>query len=184
MRVYDIVDRPSLTRWTINAGSGADYFVKLVEIGAGLPKVAYFVHQATPKDDHQSEMGSAKPTVRKIDHYRNAKMLRQALLITTVLLTYVGSYANAQKAADRITCAGVLIDVWLTPKGSWPLAVIYDADGKSTCSISREGAGHDPLKPCSVGERCKVTGTYRRFGYEGSVTYSIQKIDSVGRLND
>ncbi len=44
MRVYDTVDQPALTQWTINAGYGADYFVKLVELRTGLPKVAYFVH--------------------------------------------------------------------------------------------------------------------------------------------
>jgi hypothetical protein len=107
-------------------------------------------------------------------------MLRQALLITTVLLTYAGSYANAQKAADRIACAGVLIDVWLTPKGSWPLAVIYDDAGGYTCSINRDGAGHDPLKPCGPGERCRIKGTYRKL----QETYSIQKFDSIEYLGD
>jgi hypothetical protein len=43
-RVYDTSDRPRLTEWTINAGGGADYFVKLFEVSTGLPKVAYFVH--------------------------------------------------------------------------------------------------------------------------------------------
>jgi hypothetical protein len=42
--VYDTADQPALTQWTINAGYGADYFVKLVELRSGLPKVAYFVH--------------------------------------------------------------------------------------------------------------------------------------------
>lgn len=44
LRVYDTQDQPRLTQWTINAGLGADYFVKLVELRTGLPKVAYFVH--------------------------------------------------------------------------------------------------------------------------------------------
>jgi hypothetical protein len=43
LRVYDTVNQPVLTHWTINAGYGADYFVKLVELRTGLPKVAYFV---------------------------------------------------------------------------------------------------------------------------------------------
>jgi hypothetical protein len=42
-RVYDTQDRPRLTRWTINAGIGADYFVKLIEIGSRKAKVSYFV---------------------------------------------------------------------------------------------------------------------------------------------
>jgi hypothetical protein len=106
--------------------------------------------------------------------------------MVVILLTFVGSSTYAQKAAGRITCTGTLIDVWLTPKGSWPLAVIYDAAGRYTCSISREGAGHDPLKPCSAGERCQINGSYRKLGYEtlDSVTYSIQKIDSIERLDD
>jgi hypothetical protein len=44
LRVYDTVDQPALTQWTINAGYGADYFLKLVVLRTGLPKVAYFVH--------------------------------------------------------------------------------------------------------------------------------------------
>jgi hypothetical protein len=43
MRVYDLEDHPSLTHWTLNAGSGADYFVKLVNVQTALPKVSYFV---------------------------------------------------------------------------------------------------------------------------------------------
>ena len=44
LRVYDTVDQPALTRWTIDAGYGANYFVKLVELRTGLPKVAYFIN--------------------------------------------------------------------------------------------------------------------------------------------
>jgi hypothetical protein len=114
-------------------------------------------------------------------------MLRNWILsVATGLLTSACCTAHAQKPGSRITCTGTLVDVWLTPKGSWPLAVIYDAAGKYTCSISREGAGHDPLKLCSAGERCQITGSFRKFGYEtlDSVTYSIQKIDSIERLDD
>ncbi|MGO8977478.1 MAG: hypothetical protein ACLQNV_28665 [Steroidobacteraceae bacterium] len=42
MRVYDTINRPSLTKWTINAGMGANYFVKLVDAITREPKVAYF----------------------------------------------------------------------------------------------------------------------------------------------
>jgi hypothetical protein len=42
-RVYDTRDQPRLTQWTINAGAGADYFIKLVDASIGLPKVSYLV---------------------------------------------------------------------------------------------------------------------------------------------
>jgi hypothetical protein len=42
-RVYETQDRPRLTKWTISAGAGANYFVKLFDLTTGLPKVSYFV---------------------------------------------------------------------------------------------------------------------------------------------
>jgi hypothetical protein len=45
LRVYDTSDQnPVLTKWTINAGSGANYFVKLVDAHTALPKASYFVY--------------------------------------------------------------------------------------------------------------------------------------------
>lgn len=44
MRVYDPSERPSITQWTINAGAGANYFIKLVDAQTRQPKVAYFVY--------------------------------------------------------------------------------------------------------------------------------------------
>jgi hypothetical protein len=44
MRVYDTRDQPPLTKWTINAGPGADYFIKLIDARTEQPKVGYFVH--------------------------------------------------------------------------------------------------------------------------------------------
>jgi hypothetical protein len=44
MRVYDPSNQPALTQWTIIAGVGANYLVKLVDLRTSLPKVAYFVH--------------------------------------------------------------------------------------------------------------------------------------------
>lgn len=43
-RVYDTNDQPRLTQWTINAGAGANYFIKLVDAASGAPKVSYFVY--------------------------------------------------------------------------------------------------------------------------------------------
>lgn len=43
-RVYDTYTQPRLTQWTINAGVGANYFVKLVDAGTRIPRVSYFVY--------------------------------------------------------------------------------------------------------------------------------------------
>jgi hypothetical protein len=113
-------------------------------------------------------------------------MSKCVLVIAAVLLVPTSCPAQVQKAEGRITCTGTLIDVWLTPKGRWPLAVIYDDAGRYTCSINRDGSGHDPLKPCAAGERCRITGSYREFGNKklNSVTYSIQMIDSIDRVGE
>jgi hypothetical protein len=116
---------------------------------------------------------------------RRVMLCHRILVLAAVPFVFVNSPVYAQATGDRVTCTGTLIDVWIRPKGSWPLAVIYDAANKLTCSINRGGSGHDPLKPCDSGERCRVTGSYRKFGSEalGSVTYSIQKIETVERIN-
>ena len=92
-------------------------------------------------------------------------------------LVLVACSAGAQ---DRtVTCAGTVIDVWVRNKAEWPLAVIYAATSKHTCSIDRTGSGHDPLGPCSAGEKCRVTGTYKLLGIGDQRTYSIQTITSI-----
>jgi len=83
---------------------------------------------------------------------------------------------------NTVTCTGTLIDVWLKPKGEWPLPVIYDATGGYTCTIDRTGAGHDPMRPCSVGEKCRIVGTYRMFGVGEQRTYAIQTIIELNNL--
>jgi hypothetical protein len=107
-------------------------------------------------------------------------MCYRAIALTLVSFVFLNSAAPAQVVGDHVTCTGTLIDVWLKPKGSWPLAVIYDADKQLTCAINREGSGHDPLKPCGAGEQCRVTGSYRKLG-QGNVTYAIQRIETVER---
>jgi hypothetical protein len=84
---------------------------------------------------------------------------------------------TAAMAADRVTCTGTLVDVDTRPGAKWPLAVIYDVTGQYTCTIDRSWSGHDPLRPCSVGEKCRVVGTFRKVGQ----TYTIQTILSVDR---
>jgi hypothetical protein len=62
-----------------------------------------------------------------------------------------------------------------TGTSAWPLRIIQDAGGHYICTIDRTGSGRDPLKPCSVGGRCRVIGTFRKVGQK----YSIQTIISV-----
>jgi hypothetical protein len=112
-------------------------------------------------------------------------MLRCLTFAIAAVLLISASYPGyAQVSGNRVTCTGTLVDVWLKPRDPWPLAVIYDEIGKYTCAIDRDNAGHDPLKPCPAGDRCRVTGTYRKHeGYNGNdPTYSIQLIDSIGRI--
>jgi hypothetical protein len=93
---------------------------------------------------------------------------------------------SAQQSAHSVTCTGTLTDVWLRPKDQWPLAVIYDQDHDYTCAFDRGNATHDPLKACSVGDTCRLSGSYRKHdGYAGkNPTYSIQMLESVERVED
>ena len=77
---------------------------------------------------------------------------------------------------DRITCTGILTEAE-TRTSAWPLRIIHDAVGHYMCTIDRAASGHDPLKPCSVGDKCRVIGTFHKVGQ----TYSIEKIISVDR---
>jgi hypothetical protein len=83
--------------------------------------------------------------------------------------------SSAQAQSGKITCTGTLIDVDLTARAQWPLAVIWDTNGNYACTIDRAWSGHDPLRPCNIGERCRVVGTFRKIGQ----TYSIKTIDRV-----
>jgi hypothetical protein len=96
---------------------------------------------------------------------------------TALALLSVPVPATAQ--ADRITCTGTLVDVDTRSGAQWPLAVIYDEGGHYTCTIDRTGSGHDPLRPCSIGEKCRVIGSFRKVGQ----TYSIRTIVSVDRVD-
>jgi hypothetical protein len=103
-------------------------------------------------------------------------------LLLLVASTYAGTVGkpSAATAQDKtVTCTGTLVDVWIKKNADWPLAVIYDADGKRTCSIDRSGSGHDPMQPCSAGEKCRITGTYRLLGIGDEKTYSIQTITDI-----
>jgi hypothetical protein len=96
----------------------------------------------------------------------------------TLVMLLILSYPAVAQSDESITCTGKLINIQTRTKG-WPLAVIYDADARRTCTVDRAEAEQDPMKPCSAGERCRISGTYRRVGN----TYSIHTIISVDRAD-
>jgi hypothetical protein len=96
--------------------------------------------------------------------------------LVLIMLFALSPGALAQQSDETVTCTGKLMDIQTRTKG-WPLAVVYDADARRTCTIDRADAEQDPIKPCSAGEICRVNGTYRRVGN----TYSILTIISVDR---
>src|SRR4051794_32068250 len=82
----------------------------------------------------------------------------------------------------EIHCTGVLIDVWQSKKAKWPMAVIADEDSPNVCVIDRAGSGHDPLKPCTAGDRCHVDGTGRRVGPAETRTFEVRPLSNVERV--
>jgi hypothetical protein len=102
--------------------------------------------------------------------------MRSSGVVTAMMLVGLSPGAFAQQSDESVTCTGKLIDIQTRSKGL-PLAVVYDADARRTCTIDRADAKQDPMKPCNVGEICRVNGTYRRVGN----TYSILTIISVDR---
>src|SRR5215475_8434610 len=105
-------------------------------------------------------------------------MCSSGIVTSLVLITLfaLSPGAFAQQSDESVTCTGKLMDIQTRAKG-WPLAVVYDADARRTCTIDRADAEQDPMKPCSAGEICRVNGTYRKVGN----TYSILTIISVDR---
>jgi hypothetical protein len=104
--------------------------------------------------------------------------MKKWILVVAAAL-YVATVHQALAQSKTVTCTGTLIEVYVNPR--WPLAVIYDAAGNYTCSVDRRGAGHDPIKPCTAGEKCRIVDTYRMFGDDKihDPTYSIQSIETV-----
>jgi len=102
--------------------------------------------------------------------------------IIWLLAAVLATTASPVRAQDKtVTCTGTLVDVWTRKNAERPLAVIYDVSGKYACTIDRTGARHDPMRPCSFGEKCRVTGIYRMLGLGEQKTYSIQAITNVDR---
>ena len=89
----------------------------------------------------------------------------------------IGSLNSAAKAGpDQVTCTGILTEAE-TRTSAWPLGVILDTNGHYFCTVDRSVSGHDLLKACSLGEKCRVIGTFQKIGH----TYSILRIISVTR---
>jgi hypothetical protein len=104
-----------------------------------------------------------------------------------IILSLSGFTASAQ--GNRVTCIGVLLNVYVKPhinaQRDWPLAIIYDESGGYACTIDRSGSGHDPLRPCNAGEKCRVVGTYeRKVKGDYAQTYLIGTLISVEGAGD
>ena len=82
------------------------------------------------------------------------------LLFTAVCLGITQPAFGAQK----ITCTGILIEVDMTPRADFPMAVVYDNSDElkwRTCVLDLGHAGHWPLRgACWVGEKCVLSGPY------------------------
>ena len=88
------------------------------------------------------------------------KPMKAWLLFTAVCLGMTQPAFGAQK----ITCTGILIEVDMTPRADFPMAVVYDNSDElkwRTCVLDLGHAGHWPLRgACWVGERCVLSGPY------------------------
>ena len=91
------------------------------------------------------------------------KVIRGPLLVALLV--------SPAQAAEVITCTGKLSE-------TATLAVDVDPAGY-TCTVDLRGAGHDPMRPCSVGDVCRLTGRGHRAGTTGK-TYAIDEIIDVG----
>src|SRR3974390_3503120 len=96
----------------------------------------------------------------------------RTMIAASLFAALVTSMSHAQKA-NTVTCKGPLIDISLRPNAS--LAVIYDTKGGYSCAVDRHGSGHDPLRSCSMGQNCRLVGTYSR---KNDTTYVIDNISS------
>ena len=104
----------------------------------------------------------------------NMRATKICALVPTLFLVPLDVRAAAEP--DRITCTGILTEAE-TRTSAWPLGVIQDIGGHYICTIDRTVSGRDLMKPCSVGQKCRVIGTFRKVRQ----TYSIQTIISADR---
>jgi len=95
-------------------------------------------------------------------------------IITASWFAALAMSTSYAEKANTVTCTGPLIDISLRPNAS--LAVIYDTKGGYSCAVDRHGSGHDPLRSCSMGQNCRLVGTYSR---KNDTTYVIDRIRSI-----
>ena len=100
--------------------------------------------------------------------------LVSALIVPALLIASLSWGAKAE--SDAVTCTGILTETE-TRTSAWPLRVIQDTSGHYFCTIDRTASGHDLLKACSLGDKCRVIGTFQKVGH----TYSILRVVSVVR---
>jgi hypothetical protein len=100
--------------------------------------------------------------------------LVSALIVPALLIDALSWGAKAE--SDAVTCTGILTEAE-TRTSAWPLGVIQDTNGYYFCTIDRTASGHDLLKACSLGDKCRVIGTFQKVG----PTYSIVRVISVTR---
>jgi hypothetical protein len=98
--------------------------------------------------------------------------LVSALIVPALLIDSLSWRAKAE--SDAVTCTGILTETE-TRRSAWPLGVIQDTSGHYFCT--RTASGHDLLKACSLGDKCRVIGTFQKVG----PTYSILRVISVTR---
>jgi hypothetical protein len=84
------------------------------------------------------------------------------ILSATVLFLAAGCHAAV--AQNRVTCTGILIEVYMKPHVDFPMAVVYDnteSPFTHTCVLDLGHAGHWPLRgACSPGQKCVLIGRY------------------------
>jgi hypothetical protein len=97
-----------------------------------------------------------------------------ALALSALLIGSLNAAAEAEP--DQVTCTGILTETE-TSTSAWPLGVIQDTNGHYFCTIDRGASGRDLLKACSLGDKCRVIGTFQKVGH----TYSIVRVVSVAR---
>ncbi|MGA8968576.1 MAG: hypothetical protein WB499_05070 [Pseudolabrys sp.] len=97
-----------------------------------------------------------------------------------IAFAIIATPIHAQPPDRTITCTGMLIDVAMRPK-VWSLAVIYDATGGYTCTVDRSASRHDPMKPCSMGDMCRLVGTYSR---KVDTNYFIDRIGTIDKIEE
>jgi hypothetical protein len=97
-------------------------------------------------------------------------------MIALLLLT-----TAAMAKDERMECSGTVVDAPNHARNQDPDHWIY-FDSGSKCVIGWDGAGHDPIKPCAVGEECKITGIWSH--REGSKIWRLKQFIHIQRIEE